>query len=65
MMGKGKSMKSKIIRFLKKKEEEFETCVLCSCKTNIKLDKPVEERNGYVEGVGQLCYKCYKKINFR
>ena len=56
-------MKSEKIYLLKKKEE-YETCVLCKCKTNVKLDKPIEERNAYVEGVGQLCYKCYKKINF-
>lgn len=55
-------MMSKIISLFKKKEDLYETCVICKCKTNIKRNQPIEERFGYIEGVGQLCYECYKEI---
>jgi hypothetical protein len=53
---------SKIISFLKKKEELYETCAICKCKTNIKRNQPIEERHCYMEGAGQLCYECYRSI---
>lgn len=55
-------MLCKIIRFKKDREEEHEACVLCKKGTNIKKIEPIDMRYGYVEGVGQLCYECYKKI---
>ncbi len=45
-----------------KRKGTYEECVLCKCKTTIKKDWPIEKRYGYVEGVGQLCYNCYKKL---
>ncbi len=48
--------------FKNHKEDEYETCVICKCKTNVKKDKPIKERYSYVEGTGQLCYECYKKL---
>lgn len=53
---------SKIISFFKKKEDLYETCVMCKRKINIRKDKPIQERDGYIEGAGQLCYECYKEI---
>lgn len=41
-------------------EQEYEKCVICKCKTTIKKEEPIESRDGYIEGVGQLCYKCYR-----
>lgn len=54
----------KEINLLKKKcmKAEYETCVICKCKTNVRCDKPIKERYGYVEGAGQLCYRCYKEL---
>ena len=57
----------KEINLLKKKhikdeKDEYETCIICKCKTNIRRDQPIKDRYGYVEGAGQLCYRCYKKL---
>ncbi len=57
-------MALKKISFLNK-QIEYEICVLCKTRTNVRCDKPVEERQAYVEGVGQLCYKCYKDMYFK
>lgn len=43
-------------------EEKYEICILCKCKTNIRRDTPIQERLGYIEGAGQLCERCYKKL---
>ncbi|WP_302823472.1 hypothetical protein [Eubacterium callanderi] len=40
----------------------FESCVLCGKKTHIPIDTPIAARQGYIEGTGQLCPTCYKKI---
>ncbi|RKD22039.1 hypothetical protein BET04_06800 [Caminicella sporogenes] len=57
---------SKIISLFKRKKDLkkdlYETCIICKCKTHIRKDQPIEERYGYIEGVGQLCYECYKEI---
>lgn len=54
-------MNSKIISSLDKKDEIYEICESCKCKTNIRRDEPIEKRYGYIEGAGRLCYECYKK----
>ncbi len=38
----------------------YEYCTLCWSKTNIQKHTPVQFRRYYVEGVGQLCPKCYR-----
>lgn len=46
----------------KKKAEKSngtEKCILCHADTGYKFDTPIEERDGYVEGVGQLCWRCW------
>ena len=49
--------------FSKKKETEnsnkAEKCILCHADTGYTYDTPIEKRDGYVEGVGQLCWKCW------
>jgi len=42
---------------------EFEYCTICGQKTNIRRDENINNRIGYVEGVGQLCYDCYKRLH--
>jgi hypothetical protein len=41
---------------------EYEYCVLCGKKTDIKVSEKVENRYHYVVGVGQLCEECHKKL---
>lgn len=45
-----------------KDKEEFEKCVICGKKLNIKKIVPIQKRKYYIEGAGQLCEKCYFKI---
>ena len=40
----------------KKKNKEF--CINCGAKTFYTAEDPVKFRYGYVEGAGQLCFKC-------
>lgn len=43
----------------------FERCVLCGKQTHIPVDTPIAARQGYIEGIGQLCPDCYQRINSR
>ncbi len=38
-------------------EDEYDICVICGIKTPYKSDTKIQDRLGYVEGVGQCCYK--------
>lgn len=46
----------------KKEEKEYEQCVFCGKKTIVPKEQEIEMRPYYIEGAGQLCYDCYKKI---
>jgi hypothetical protein len=37
-------------------------CVVCHTDTDYEKNQNINERNHYVEGAGQLCEKCYKKL---
>lgn len=39
-----------------------EKCTLCGKIVNISTDTPIYYRSYYVDGSGQLCLKCYKKV---
>lgn len=41
---------------------EKEPCVVCHAVTDYSYRTPIQERNYYVEGVGQLCEKCYADV---
>jgi len=41
---------------------EFEICILCKELTDVPKDLHIDKRKNYVEGVGQLCDDCAKKI---
>lgn len=45
------------------KPEEFERCVICGALTSIKVNTPIELRNNYEIGFGQLCADCKKKFS--
>ncbi len=42
-----------------------DTCVICGCETPYDFETHIDMRHGYIEGVGQLCIKCYKKSSDR
>lgn len=44
------------------KSEDKEVCVSCGEDTPYMIDTPIELRNYYIEGGGQLCEQCYIKI---
>lgn len=39
-----------------------ERCVLCGQPTGIPAELPVDRRDCYVEGAGQLCRRCWQKL---
>lgn len=53
--------------FLRKKQKQeipaFEHCIICNRVTPIRKDTPIEKRNYYESGAGQLCRQCYEKFN--
>lgn len=43
------------------KVDTYDKCVLCNCETQESTSKPIDFRNFYVEGVGQLCNNCFRE----
>lgn len=43
-------------------EETYERCVVCGELTDIPIDTPIEFRNCYEIGLGQVCFNCHKEI---
>lgn len=41
-----------------KKEDEYDSCVVCGAKTRFKKTTPLEMRSDYLPGAGQLCPRC-------
>jgi len=35
-----------------------EMCIVCGVETDVPLVIPIEQRRGYIEGVGQCCAAC-------
>ena len=42
--------------------EEKDRCVACYAETPYTKDTPIDEREFYIEGSGQLCERCYQEI---
>ena len=40
----------------------YDSCVLCGKPTCYTKDTPIDERQEYIEGSGQLCPSCYRDI---
>ena len=40
------------------RKNKAEKCVVCGARTNYSKRDPIDYRYGYVEGVGQYCFKC-------
>jgi len=43
-------------------DSNFESCVVCRCITDIPISTPVNERAFFISGIGQLCQKCWEKL---
>ena len=43
-------------------DKKEDLCVVCWKPTGYTTDVPLKDRWHYVEGVGQLCYKCWKEL---
>ena len=49
---------------LKMEEDlEKENCVCCDEQTQVKKNENVNNRNFYIEGVGQLCSECFFNVH--
>ena len=46
-----------------RKKTVYEKCVLCGAETKIPITMPIEEREDYVQGCGQLCAQCRRKLH--
>ena len=49
-------------RDVKFSEREYDVCIGCGVQTDYKTETPVNFRDNYVEGAGQLCKPCFKKV---
>ena len=47
---------------LQKTNDNGEPCIRCGNDTGYMKDTPVELRNRYIDGAGQLCEKCYAAL---
>ena len=47
---------------LKNKKDAQEKCVVCGMETPYKYNTPINEREYYIEGAGQLCQKCHYEL---
>lgn len=45
------------------KAEEYEICVICGKITSVPVSMPVDLRDNYAIGVGQICIECAGKLN--
>lgn len=60
MQGRERQEEIKIRQFCRPEDEE--RCVVCGGKTGYRCKTPIDERQFYFVGVGQLCEKCYREI---
>lgn len=45
------------------KNTKNDKCVMCGRYTSYNVDTPVEIRENYVVGIGQLCEDCYTSLD--
>lgn len=43
-------------------QSNYERCVLCGQTTDTPLSRPIDLRDYYVEGCGQLCRDCWQRV---
>ncbi len=42
--------------------DDHDSCVSCGTPTEYSIHTPIDIRDHYVEGAGQLCKTCYDKV---
>ncbi len=42
---------------------KYEKCICCKELTSVPKTAPIDEREYYIRGCGQLCPRCYRKIS--
>ncbi len=47
----------------KSSNNEYENCIICRCQTAVDINSPIDSREHYVVGLGQLCEKCYNNLH--
>ena len=50
------------VGFAQNDDKVIDKCVMCGAKTEYTKDTPIDFRNNYVEGAGQMCQDCHTKI---
>lgn len=40
----------------------MEKCIICNKQLKIKRTQSIDKRKYYIQGAGQLCEDCYKKL---
>ena len=45
-----------------KQDKQLDCCVICGKPTEYRKDVPIDKRERYVEGAGQLCRECFRKL---
>jgi hypothetical protein len=48
---------------IEQEDNDLEQCVICGNTVLISKQLNINMRDCFVEGAGQLCYKCWKDIN--
>ncbi len=44
------------------KNLQYETCIMCGIQTDIPISLPIDQRENYVCGAGQLCESCKNEL---
>jgi len=42
----------------------YDLCVLCKINTGVRTDCSIEQRTDYIEGFGQPCEECLRRMEF-
>lgn len=48
--------------YIKTTDDGKEFCVICGCKTDVYVNTPIDLRETYIDGAGQLCEKCFQEM---
>ena len=57
-----KKITGNLANYAKEDKTEYEVCVLCGKQADIKNYMPVDLRECYVKGAGQLCRFCWHDV---
>ena len=53
---------AEIIDFQSVREEVYENCVICNRLTDVRKDTDINDREYYINGIGQVDQKCYEEV---